>query len=103
MPYDRLMFIFGALFGLFGLPLVFLRDVGLSMVLGGLAMLSLACFAVTLGLRAIDEGQLRLQIVTVEKDTSPRLFWLSVALIIGAGAAVGIGAMWLILFEPVPK
>ncbi len=101
MTHDRLMYLFAALFGLFGLPLVFLRDKELAMTLGGLAMASLGCFAITMALGAIAKGEIGLQFTTVQRAARPRLFWAAVALVLGAGGGVAVGAGWLIFLEPV--
>ena len=100
MIYDRLMYLFAGLFGLFGLPLVMLRDKGLAMTLGGLAMASLGCFALTLASGAVAKGEMGLQFSNIRRDRTPRLFWAAVTLIFAAGVGVLVGALWMIFFIP---
>ncbi len=102
MIYDRLMYLFAGIFGLLGVPLVMLRDQGLAMMLGGFAMGSLGCLALTLGWAALARGEMGLQFTIIHRARRPRLFRAAVVLVFAAGAGVLVGAAWMILLNPLP-
>ncbi len=100
MYLDRLMWLFGALFVLFGLPLGVIDDISWQNVCGGLSILSLSLFALAMVGDALVKGKIRLQFTWITRTTQPRTFWASIALVFSTGMGVLISAIWVLFFKP---
>jgi len=99
MNLNRLMWIFGALFVLFGLPLFFVEDRSWVRIWIGLSTLSLGCFALAMAGDGVVKGEIKLQFSLIRRATQPRTFWATVALVCGAGVAVVATAFWAMFFK----
>jgi len=95
----RLIWIFGALFVLFGLPLIIVDDIGARNLLGGLSTLSLGGFAFALASNGIVTGTIRLQYSKISRAAQPYTFWAAVILVTAAGSGVVVSSMWLMFFK----
>jgi hypothetical protein len=95
----RLIWIFGALFIVFGLPLAIIDGIAARNVLGGLSTLSLGGFAFALAYNATATGTIRLQYSTISRSAQPRAFWAAVSLVAVAGLGVVTSAIWLLFFK----
>ena len=99
MYLDRLMWLFGALFVLFGLPLLLVEDKGWQRVFIGLSVLSLGCFALAMVGDGLVKGKIRFQFSLIERTAQPRTFWATIALVSTAGIVVIITAFWAMFFK----
>ena len=99
MHLDRLMWLFGVLFVLFGLPLAFIEDIAWQHVCGGLSILSLSLFALAMVFNGLARGKIRLQFSWIDRATQPRTFWASIALVFSTGMVVMIAAIWVLFFK----
>ncbi len=95
----RLTWIFGALFVLFGLPLMFVDNIGTRNLLGGLSTLSLGGFAMAMAYNATATGTIRLQNSTISRAQQPRIFWAAVGLVVIAGFGVITAGVWFMLIK----
>lgn len=91
--------IFGALFVLFGLPLLFVTDPGTRLIFGGMSTLSLGGFAVALSHHARSTGRIKIQQTTIERAQRPRLFEVVVTFIELAGFIVIAAGLWAMFFK----
>ena len=99
MILNRLMWLFGALFVLFGLPLAVVEDSGWQRVWGGLSLLSLGSFALAMAGGGMVTGQIRVQFSTIERSAQPYVFWAAIAIVSAAGVVVIITAFWAVFFK----
>ena len=99
MVLNRLMWLFGALFVLFGLPLAVVEDGGWARVWGGLSLLSLGGFALAMAGDGMVKGQIRVQFSRIQRTTQPWLFWATIALVSATGVVVIITAVWVLFFK----
>ncbi len=95
----RLIWIFGVLFVLFGLPLIIVDDIGARNVLGGLSVLRLGGFAFAMAYNAMATGTIRLQNSKISRTAQPYAFWAAVCLVTAAGLGVVASGMWLMFFK----
>lgn len=96
----HLTLVFAALFVAFGLPLVFAEDTGRRHAWGGLALLCLGGFSLSMVRDAIKSGETRLKYTRIKRRDSPWLFWAILGLIATAGIVVLVAAVWLLFFKP---
>ena len=99
MYLARLMWLCGALFVLFGLPLAVIEDTVWKHVSGGLSILFLSLFAFSMVGDGLVKGKIRLQFSWIYRATQPRAFWASIALVLCAGMGVMITAIWVLFFK----
>ena len=99
MPLDRLMWLFAALFILFGLALGFVEDRGWQNVCGGMSVLSLGCFGMAMAGDGLVKGEIRLQFSLIKRAAQPRLYWTAIALVFTTGVGVIITAVWAIFLK----
>lgn len=95
----RLIWIFGALFVFFGLPLIIVDDNEMGRVLAGLSALSLGGFALALAFNARVTGKITLQFSKISRAARPRTYWAAVSLVAIAGVVVVITGFWAIFFK----
>jgi hypothetical protein len=99
MNLNRLMWVFGGLFILFGL-LMAIADGDTALNLwGGLSAASLGGFALAMAFEGVSKGVIRVQFSVIKRATHPRLFWAVVCLICAAGVVVLISAAWALFFK----
>lgn len=101
MNLDRLMWVFGALFVVFGLLMAVSNDTGARTVLGGLSVLSLGGFALAMVFDGIITGEIRVRFDVIKRATQPRLFWAVASLIGAAGMVVIIGGAWILFLKEI--
>ena len=94
-----MMWLCGALFVLFGLPLAFLEDTVWRHICGGLSVLSLGLFALAMVGDGLVKGKIRIQFSLIDRATQPRIYWAAIALISAAGIGVVIAAIWVFFFK----
>lgn len=99
MSLDRLMWVFGVLFILFGLSLGFIQDRGWQKLCGGISVLSLGCFALAMAGDGLVKGEIRLQFSLIKRAAQPRLFWAAITLVFTAGVGVLVTAGWAIFYK----
>ena len=99
MHLDRLMWLFGVLFVLFGLPLAFVEDIAWQHLCGGLSILFLSLFALAMVCNGLARGKIRLQFSWIYRTNQPRTFWASIALVFATGMVVMIAAIWVLFFK----
>ncbi len=94
-----LTWVFAALFVACGLPLFFVEDVGWRNTWGGLSLIGLGGFALSMARDAVKSGEVRLNFSRIKRADSPRLFWATLALIAAAGVSVLVAAVWALFFK----
>ena len=99
MTLNRLMWIFGGLFVVFGLLMAVAGGNAAQDILGGLSVASLGGFAFAMVFDGLSKGEIRVQFDVIERATQPRLFWAAVALIGSAGVVVIVSATWILFFK----
>ncbi|MGY9004507.1 MAG: hypothetical protein ACKVJQ_00175 [Alphaproteobacteria bacterium] len=99
MTLNRLMWIFGGLFVVFGLLLAVADGIAARNILGGLSVASLGSFALAMVFDGVSKGKIRVQFNVIKRATHPRLFWTAVALIGATGIAVMVSAAWVLFFK----
>ncbi len=99
MTLTRLMWIFGALFVVFGLIMAVADGNATRHIWGGLSVASLGCFALAMVFDGVLKGEIRVQFDVINRATRPRLFWAAVALISAAGIVVMVSAVWILFFK----
>ena len=95
----RLIWVFGAGFILFGLPLIMVEDAAARDIWGSLSTFSLGGFAFAMAYDAAATGTIRMQFSTINRAAQPRAFWAAVGLVTLAGLGVVIAAGWLLFFK----
>jgi hypothetical protein len=99
MIYKRLTWIAGALFLLYGLPLLIVEDLWWARFWGGLAVFWLGAFALAMARAAVATGKLRINFSIVRRASQPLTFWAVIALLVFAGAVVLVSAFWFWFFK----
>ncbi len=99
MTSNRLMWIFGGLFVVFGLLMAVADGTTARDILGGLSITSLGGFAFAMVFDGVSKGEIRVQFDIIKRATQPRLFWATVALIAAAGMGVMVSAAWVLFFK----
>jgi hypothetical protein len=99
MKFDRMMWLCGALFVLFGLPLAVLEDTAWRTICGGLSVLSLGLFALSMAADGLTKGTIRIQFSVIDRTAQPRSFWAAIAVVSAAGAGVIIAGIWVLFFK----
>ena len=99
MTLNRLMWVFGGLFVVFGLLLAGADSITARNILGGLSIASLGAFALTMVFDGVLKGEIRVQFSVIKRATQPRLFWAAVVLIGATGIAVMVSAAWVLYFK----
>lgn len=99
MVPKHLTWICASLFVLFGAAALLTEAADWRRFLGGLSVLSLGAFAVSMVRDALASGQIRLQYSVIRRAQQPRLFWAAILAIAVAGMIVLIGGLWLLSFE----
>ena len=94
-----LTWVFAALFVACGLPLFFVEEVTWRNIWGGLSLLGLGGFALSMTRDAIKSGEVRFNHTLIKRADSPRLFWATLALIAAAGLGVLVAAVWALFFK----
>jgi hypothetical protein len=94
-----LTWIFAGLFVACGLPLFWADDAGWRNLWGGLSLIGLGGFALSMVRDAVKSGQVRLNLTVIRRARSPRLFWATLALIAAAGLIVLVGAAWALFLK----
>ncbi len=99
MTSNRLMWIFGGLFVVFGLLMAVSDGTTARDILGGLSITSLGGFAFAMVFDGVSKGEIRVQFDVIKRATQPRLFWATVALIGATGIGVMVSAAWVLFFK----
>lgn len=99
MRLSRLTWLCGALFILFGLPMVFAEDQGWQKAWASLSTLSLGCFGLAMVADGLVKGEIRLQFSLIRRATQPRTFWATIVLVAAAGVGTIITAIWATFFK----
>ena len=99
MTLNRLMWVFGGLFVVFGLFLALADGTTARDFWGGLSVTSLGSFALAMAFDGVSKGEIRLQFNVIRRATQPRLFWATVALIGATGIGVMVSAAWVLFFK----
>ncbi len=94
-----LTWVFAALFVACGLPLAFVEDPAWAHRWGGLSLIGLGGFALSMARDAVKSGEVRLNFSRIKRADSPRLFWATLALIAAAGVSVLVAAVWALFFK----
>lgn len=94
MRLDLLMWMFGALFLLFGLPLFFVEDIFWARLCTSLSVLSLGCFAFAMVGDALAKGTIRIQFSQIVRNAQPIAFWTSITLVTAAGVGALATGIW---------
>ena len=95
----HVIWIFGGLFLLCGLPLLATEDVAWGHLWAGLSAFFLGCFALALSWNGVASGQIRFQFSVIERAKRPVLFWSTVTLVALAGLGTMASGIWLGLFK----
>ena len=95
----RLVWLFGALFVLFGLPLATVTDTGAKQLWGGLSLSSLGGFGIALVFNALVTGNIRLQFSIINRHNRPRSFIAAVGLVSFVSVVVVIAGLRFIFFQ----
>ena len=95
-----LTWVFAALFVACGLPLFFLEDSGWRHIWGGVSLIGLGGFALSMVRDAVQSGEVRFNHTLIKRADSPRLFWAALALIAATGVVVLVAAVWALFFKP---
>ncbi len=99
MKFDRMMWVFGALFVLFGLPLAVIDEPNWRNISGGLSVFSLGLFALAMAADGLTKGIIRFQFSVIDRTTRPRTFWAAIVLVSAAGAGVIIAGVLVLFFK----
>ena len=99
MSLERSMWLFGALFVVFGLPLAVLEDSIWQRVFGGLSVLCLGCFALAMAGDGVMKGKIKVQFSIIDRTAQPFLFWATTSVVFAAGVIVVIAAFWVMFFK----
>ena len=99
MRLDRIMWLFGALFLMFGLPLFFIEDEGWRKYFLGLSALFLGCFGLAMAGDGVLRGKIKLQLTLLTRRDQPITFWLAVTVISAAGVATIATGIWAMFFK----
>lgn len=99
MTFIRLAWICAALFVIFCVPLAVLENDSWRNMSGGLSLLSLGCFALSLAGDGLAKGQIKVSLSPIIRATQPRLFWASIAYVCTIGSLVIIGGFWALFFK----
>jgi len=95
----RLMWLFGVLFVVFGLPLAVIEDGFWQQLCGVLSTLSLGCFALAMAGDGLVKGEIRLQFSLIQRAARPRAFWAAIGLVATAGVGVILSAFWMMFIK----
>ena len=98
MILNRLMWVFGGLFVVFGLLMAAFDETARNLW-GGLSVASLGGFALAMSLDGASKGEIRVQFDVIKRATRPRLFWAAVLGIGAAGIVVLVSAAWILFFK----
>lgn len=98
MIVNRLMWVFGGLFVVFGLLMTIVDETARNLW-GGLSVASLGGFALAMAFDGILKGEIRVQFNVIRWATQPRLFWAAVFVICAAGIVVLVSAAWILFFK----
>lgn len=93
------MWIFAALFLLFGLPLFIVEDEGWRKILLGGTTLSLGGFALAMAGDGIIKGEIKFNLSLIKCHDRPVVFWSTVALVAIAGIATIATGIWALLYK----
>lgn len=99
MWLERLMWIGGTGFVIFGLLLGLTEEPRLKTLWGGFSTLSLGSFAVAMALNGIRRREIKLQFNLVKQSEQPMVFALVIGGILIAGLVVIGCAIWLWFFK----
>jgi len=99
MSLNRLMWVFGGMFVVFGLLMAVADSTTARDIWGGLSITSLGSFALAMALDGVSKGEIRVQFDVIKRASQPRLFWATVTLIGAAGIGVIVGAAWILFFK----
>lgn len=94
-----LTWILFGLFFLFGFAM--LTDFGLASreTWGGLCVVALGAFALSVVKDALTSGQVLIRLSFVRRASQPRLFWIVTLLYGATGVVVLIGGIWMLFFR----
>ena len=99
MPTKQLTFILGLLFALFAVWGMLVESAGSKDILGGLSMISLGGFALSLAWGGVVDGEIEFYFDRIKRVDRPRAYWAAVTLVSVTGAVVIIGGFWVIFFK----
>ena len=99
MYLNHLMWVFGGLFVLFGLSLMFIEPQGGQRIWVSLSVLFLGCFALSMAGDGLVKGEIKLQTSLIKRLTHPGVYWATIILIFFAGVVVIIAAFWAMFFK----
>ena len=99
MRFDRLMWLFAALFLIFGAALLAAEETGWQRWLTGLSTFSLGCFAFAMAADGVAQSRIRLQTSVIHRNSRPKLFWAAVGLVAAAGAGTIVTSLWAFFFK----
>ena len=92
--------VFAALFVACGLPLFFVEDPAWRNGWGGLSLVGLGGFTLSMARDAVQSGEVRFNHTLIKRANRPRPFWATLALIAAAGLGVLVAACWALFFKP---
>ena len=96
---ERLMWIFGGGFILFGSPLFFVSDYWWAHLWGGLAILFLGGFAGAFAFNGVQNGEIKIHSSVIRRANQPNTFWAMVAIVATAGVVVIASVIWMLFFK----
>lgn len=89
----------GITFVLCGVQLAWVDDQYWKNFFGGMSLLGLGGFAVSMAMDGVSKGHLKLQYNTLHRAKTPRMFWAVTILILLAGGVVVAGGIWAIFLK----
>lgn len=100
MTLERLMWIFAAMFVIFGLLLGLSGETATRNLWGGLSAGSLGGFALMLAADGVHQGRIRFGFDVVHRAAQPRLFAAAIVVVVAAGLGTMAAAVWISFFKP---
>lgn len=99
MRFDRLMWSFAALVLIFGLMLLAAEERETQRWLVALTTFCLGGFALAMAADGVTKSQIRLQTSVINRNTRPRVFWATVAMVAAAGLGTLATSFWAAFFK----
>jgi hypothetical protein len=99
MNAERMMWIFGACFILFGLPLFVVSDGWLRDFFGAIALAGLGGFALAFSVDGVQKGEVKFQNSLIQRGRQKYLFWSTIGVVAFAGIVVLSAVIWLLFFK----
>ncbi len=97
---EKMMWVFGAGFVLFGLIFSQTEKISpYSNIWGGMSVFSLGLFSLSMVVGALQKREIKAERTTIRLDEHPLVFKLYVGLIAFAGAVVLCAGFWVVFFR----